>query len=375
LAHRILLTGVTGALGRALLPELLDRGFEVVCLIRPKVGMAPKARLRALTVDSRAIAVQGDITLPLCGLHPDKLPKIDKLVHAAADTSLDQASLESVAAANRAGTRHALDLALALGRPEFHYVGTAYIAGDAPVLAEQDGATPLVVGTARNPYEASKVDAERMVRSYPGTFTVLRPSIVVGRSDDGSAPQLTGIYSFFRSVSRIREAFRRGNYKDERGVRISRGYKLQIPISIRSSDDVALNLIQLDWLSRTEAALIALPARGRTYNLTHPQSMRLNELVHHTINALDLAHVSIVDDTGGFTLSPIKLAIRRLVQREMEHLRPYLLHSPAFVSRNLYEDLGPGWPEPPAITRDFIRMTMHASEKGWHAHSVASAAE
>jgi len=365
MSTRVLLTGVTGALGSALLPELLGRGFEVYCLIRPQKNEGAAARLRRLTANRCAIPLAGDITDPLCGVDPAKLPKIDKLVHAAADTSLSQGNEQRAVESNLVGTRNALALAAALGNPEFYYIGTAYIAGDAPVLTEHDAGGPLTVGKSRNPYEASKVQAETMVRQYRGQYSVLRPSIVVGRSDDGAAPGLDGIYGFFRSITRLREMIRRGNYTDEKGLRIGRGYNLQIPIGIKDQDDIALNLVQLDWISETEAALIALPAQGRTYNLTHPNSMRLKALVRTTIDALDLAHVSIVEDKGGWTLSPIKIAIRRMVNRELEHLRPYLLHSPLFESRNLYSDLGPDWPMPPPITTEFIRMTMSAADNEW----------
>ena len=369
----VLLTGATGALGQALLPELLERGYEVHCLIRPQRGKPAAARLRDLTTHPRAIALDGDITEPLGGVDPSKLPAISKLIHAAADTSLNQGNEARVIDSNLIGTTHALDLAEALGRPDFYYFGTAYIAGDAPVLAEQDVGEPLVVGNARNPYEASKVKAENMSRAYAGNFSVLRPSIVVGRSDNGSAPGLEGIYSFFRNIAKLKATVHGGNYLDEVGVKIGKSYKMQIPIGIKDQDNVDLNLIQLDWISRTEAALIGLPARGRTYNLTHPTSMTLKDIIYTTIEAMDLSNITIVDDTGGFTLSPVKLAIRRVIKRELEHLRPYLLHSPQFESRALYEDLGPGWPEPPAITTDFIRMTMKAAEKSWNEPALAAA--
>ena len=66
-------------------------------------------------------------------------------------------------------------------------------------------------------------------------------------------------------------------------------------------------------------------------------------------------------------VAPVTLRkhVMALIKREMEHLRPYLIHSPDFASRNLYEDLGPGWPRPPAITPKFIRMTMEAADRSW----------
>ena len=371
---RVLLTGVTGALGCALLPELLGKGFEVHCLIRPQPDRTPAQRLAQITSHPGAFALAGDITMPLCGVDPASLPVIGKLVHAAADTSLNHGSEDRIVEANLEGTRNTLALAGALGHPDFYYVGTAYIAGDAAVLEEQEPGMPLNVGAGRNPYERSKVAAETAVRGYTGQFSVLRPSIVVGRSDDGTAPGLDGWYGFFRSITRLRESISRGNYKDEAGIKIMRGYKLQLPIGIKPTDNVPLNLIQLDWISVTEAALIARPARGRTYNLTHPHSMRLKEIIMATLDAMNMNNVSFIEDTGGWTLSPVKLALRRMVNRELDHLRPYLMHGPQFISRNLYADLGPNWPEPPRITADFIRMTMAAAEQGWRDEAAAKVA-
>jgi hypothetical protein len=117
------------------------------------------------------------------------------------------------------------------------------------------------------------------------------------------------------------------------------------------------NMIQLDWLSQTAAALIALPAGGRTYNLTHPNPVNFRDLIHASFEALGLSNVTLVEDKDGWTPSPVKLAVRRLVHRELDHLRPYLLHATRFESRNLYPDLGLDWPQSP-ITPAFIRMTM-----------------
>jgi nucleoside-diphosphate-sugar epimerase len=362
---RILLTGATGAVGGALLSELLERENEVFCLIRPLKHLSVEARLRRVTSHPRALAVAGDITRPLCGIDPSHLPHVDKLVHAAADTRLNHASKTCVLEANLVGTRHVLQLANAIGSPEFIYIGTAYMSGDAPILAKQGLGDQLTVGASRNPYVTSKVEAEREVRSYRGCFSVMRPSIVVGRSDNGSATLLENWYGFFRSMWRLREFMRHGNFADEHGQRIGRGYKLQVPVAIPEADRIELNLIQIDWLSRATAALLALPASGRTYNPTHPHPIRLLDLMRLSLDALDLGHVELIKDEGRWTLSPIKLAVQRLIQRELDHLGPYLRHAPHFESRNLYTDLGPGWPEPPSITSEFIRMTMQAAERSW----------
>jgi hypothetical protein len=157
----------------------------------------------------------------------------------------------------------------------------------------------------------------------------LRPSIVVGGSDDGTAPLLENWYGFFKTVWRLREVSRHGNYTDENGIRIARGYRLQPAVSIGELDTIELNMV----LSQTAAALTALPACGRTYNLTHPKPVNFRDLIHASFEALDLPNVTLVEDKGGWTLSPVKLAVRCLVHRELDH--SYLLHATRFESRNL----------------------------------------
>lgn len=76
---------------------------------------------------------------------------------------------------------------------------------------------------------------------------------------------------------------------------------------------------------------------------------------------MNLNNVTIISEKPGWTISPIKLAIQRLVNRELEHLRPYTEHHPVFESTHLYEDLGPNWPKPPEVTPEFMRMTMAAA--------------
>lgn len=361
---RILLTGVTGAVGSALLPELLAQGFEVYCLIRPRGGLSPAERLCRVLDHPRAIAVAGDVTQPLCGVDPASLPSIDKFVHAAADTSLTQNCAPSVLNANLSGTRHALDLAAALGNAEFHYIGTAYIAGDARSLAEHEPGVSLLIGQPRNPYEASKQEAERTVRASRGAISAYRPSIVIGRSDDGSAHMLEGIYDIFKSAWRLHSLVCSGGYTDNNGIRLCWRYPLTISIGIKGLFEQTLNLIQIDWHSRTLARLIALPARGRTYNLVHPDPITVGDLLKFVFEALDINNVELVEK-GKLSLSPMTMALNRAVNREVDRFRPYLASSPQFANSNVYQDLGSDWPRPAAITREFVQMTMRRAREGW----------
>src|SRR5205823_6206999 len=105
------------------------------------------------------------------------------IIHSAASVSFSL-PLDESRAINVEGTRSILDLAeLAQrrgGLRRLSYVSTAYVAGDRRgVFGEDD----LDLGQGfRNPYEQSKFEAEKLVRSRMDWVPtqVFRPSIVVG---------------------------------------------------------------------------------------------------------------------------------------------------------------------------------------------------
>ncbi|MEM8626619.1 MAG: SDR family oxidoreductase [Pseudomonadota bacterium] len=370
-ANRILLTGATGAIGAALLIELLTAGFEVHCLIRGKRGTSPEQRLAELTDHPAAIALSGDISAPLCGLEVTTLPAFSKVVHAAADTSLVQSGSAQIEATNLSGTQHLLDLVAALGHPELHYIGTTYIAGDADRLGEHAWDAPLDIGTARNPYERSKQAAERLVRSADGAINILRPAIVVGDSATGAAGRLEGIYAFFKSAHRLNRQVVGGGYADENGVPLL-GWPetpLRVPLALGDLRGRALNLIQLDWIARTVAALVAQPARGRTYNLAHPAATDLRDVFEWALAALELRDtVELTDAASGvWATSSLRRSIRRIIDQELDKFQPYLAHSPHFATDNVYADLGAAWERPAPIDEAWMARSMQVAAVAWEA--------
>lgn len=362
MSKRVLLTGATGAIGSALLPELLARDFAVTCLVRPKLGVRPEERLGALSAHPDVRAVAGDIGLPGCGLGSGERGAFDAVIHAAADTRLEQRGASDRHEVNHQGTVNTIALATSLGVSEFHYVGTAYVAGTAGLLTEQGAGEPVTTGLPRNPYEASKLAAEQYVRDWPGNVSIYRPSIVVGRSDDGRTHGLHGIYAVFKTAWRLHAALCSGSYRDGLGRRLTR----QSPIHIAAglAPDQSLNLVPIDWIAKTLAALISLPATGRCYNLVHDADTQLAALMQAAFEALEMHNV-IVSDRGGMTLSPAVAAANRAVRAELERFRPYLSGGVRFDAANAYEDLAPHWPKPAPVDADFIRRTIAAARTDW----------
>ena len=210
---RVLLTGVTGFLGRELLYQLLtETRANVTCLVRAADEREAGSRLAGTLVDlfgpdgpdavaDRVRAVRGDVTRPALGLskrtRADLVRTTTHVIHGAASVRFD---LEIGAARriNGGGTVAVLEFARDAHRrgrlSRLAYVSTAFVGGRHPEpFAEDD----LDVGQRfRNTYEQSKFEAEQVVhaamRDLP--ITVVRPSIVIGDSRSGATSAFNVIY-------------------------------------------------------------------------------------------------------------------------------------------------------------------------------------
>ncbi len=208
---QILLTGGTGALGSSIL-KLLAPHHTVWCLARSKGGVSAHERIyratRPTSSGPNLNVIDGDITLPNCGISDDTLENlkrfIDIVVHCAA--SIDFANEQEALTTNVVGLANILNVAHRLEVRDFRHVSTAYVAGDSLRFSETD----LDVGQKlRNPYEQSKWTGEQMVHAWHGgSFSIYRPSILIGR-EDGTSPTFDGYYGFFRPIHSVAQALRR----------------------------------------------------------------------------------------------------------------------------------------------------------------------
>ena len=172
--RRVLVTGATGLLGRALVTSLLASGVPVRVLTR---GTRPLPADWGDRVEVRA----GDLTraetlaaaLDGCGA----------VQHLAGELR-DEARVEAV---NTAGTRHLLEAAGRAGIEHVVHMSSVGVMGiEAPGVADEDSD-----GAPRSPYERSKKAAEEVVAEWTARtgvpVTVLRPTIVFG-AREGSGP-------------------------------------------------------------------------------------------------------------------------------------------------------------------------------------------
>lgn len=123
---------------------------------------------------------------------PDRLRRPwDVIIHTAASTRWTMTRAEAVAS-----NVDPLRAVLALGgrNTRFVHVSTAYVdrAADGGIADGFDG--------YRNGYEWSKAVCERVVADHPGPTAIVRPPLVLGRSDDGSIARFTGPYTLLRAL-------------------------------------------------------------------------------------------------------------------------------------------------------------------------------
>lgn len=218
-AHRaptgssVLLTGVTGFLGREILCQLLtDTDAHISCLVRARNAADARSRLTATlnelfgadgahALQPRVTAVRGDVTSPRLGMTPRRrdslMRRTTHIIHGAASVRFDL-SLADARHINGGGTVAMLDFAEeAFQRGPLRrivYVSTAFVSGRHKEPFAED---ELDVGQRfRNSYEQSKFEAELVVhaRQEHVPTTVVRPSIVIGDSRWGATSTFNVIY-------------------------------------------------------------------------------------------------------------------------------------------------------------------------------------
>ena len=277
----LLMTGLPGFLGSALLPRLLERrpGADALCLVQPQHEALAKARLADLEevhphLRHRVRLVRGDIRLPglRAGAHrpgasAGELKRVTEVWHLAAvyDLAVGEFAARAV---NVDGTRHVLEACARLPRLErLHHVSTCYVSGRYAGEFTEDA---LDEGQEfRNHYEETKFEAELLVRKAMADglpATIYRPGVVVGDATTGATQKYDGPY-FLASFLR-------------------RQPTVAVVPRVADPDQVRFCLVPRDFVIDAMDRLSVLDeSLGRTYALTDPAPPTMRELVdtfaHH----------------------------------------------------------------------------------------------
>jgi len=305
-------TGGTGFIGRRLVARLAERDVVYVLVRSGSLGRFESLRAAARLDPARVVAVAGDLGSAALGVAPAELlalkGRISHVYHLAALYDITAAGPEA-AAANVAGTEHALDFAARVGCACFHHVSSIAAAGlyrGTFTEAMFDEATGL-----EHPYFRTKHDGEARVRAetrFP--WRVYRPGMVVGDSTTGVIDKIDGPYFFFKLLQKLRS-----------------GWPNWLPLV--GLEGGWVNLVPVDFVVRAIEHLSQLPGHdGGCFHLTDPRPRRIGEVLNVFAKAAHAPQATIRIDPKLIEHVPAELGaavtgfepVRRVVEELLDGL-------------------------------------------------------
>jgi nucleoside-diphosphate-sugar epimerase len=308
----LFVTGVSGLLGGQLMARLLEKGRQLAVLVRPSPRATGRERIEAILSREeeaagrrlpRPVVFEGELTRPSCGLADADIAWVrtacDAILHNAASLEfIGKDRNEEPWRTNVSGTRNLLGLAERAGIRDFHHVSTAYVCGFAPGPVPEGPATGS--HGFRNDYEASKFEAEQLVRSaaFLDRPTFFRPAVIVGDSRTGA----TSTYHGMMAMLQLMTVIVRSLPADETGFR-----KVDLRLSMTGEEQ--RNFIPVDWVAEAMVRLLEMPkTRGRTIHLAPDKPITIRQLIDSTSSYLNSGGVEFCGPRKPSDLNEIEAA-------------------------------------------------------------------
>ena len=340
-AGAILITGVTGFIGRHVARRLYQTGYYVVALARDRGGISARHRVaKALQIsdsNDRLEVIHSDLSQPGAGLCKTDVARLRRtvqtVIHCAGDTSFFPQSISASRAASIDGPL-ALLAALGAGRLErWCQISTAFVCGRrCGTVFEHEGYRRQGF---HNPYEEIKLDAELALRQSCGRvgidLRILRPSVVVGpeSSTKGGNPSNL-LFQFIRLAATL-------------AVR-SRG--AESVVRIQGKPAAPFNIVPIDYVSAAIETLMEQPAAADgIFHLvvSHPPSQI--ETLQMIASRFGIKGLRLIDNRCEPLMNPSVAELR--LGRMLAPYRDYLDQNVSFddsAARSLLEPVGVSCP-------------------------------
>ncbi len=318
---RALVTGAAGLIGSELCGRLAERGHGVIALVhRTRRLVRNDGRVLQPTPWSRTspgpgviLAFAGDVRRPDFGLAPETaaalVSGIDVVIHCAAATGF-QLAPELHRSVNVDGAAHALAFVRRAAGPipGLVHVSTAYVSGGRSGLISEDEFDPEP--DFANGYEATKAEAEALVRASGLRAAIARPSIVVGTSETGEIGRFEHIYALLKLIGSGRIAV------------------------LPATPGATLDLVPIDHVVEGLVDIVERfdGATGRTFHLVSGDPTPVAALV-----ALDYPgfHVPTLVAPDSFDPSSLDPLAAMIYENVTSLYAAYLRRDPRFASDNL----------------------------------------
>ena len=339
---KILMTGITGLVGSAFATELLkrDKNVEIIALTRGQGNRDALSRVKDTIREqcefdgtpefekeamSKISVIKRNIASLIPSAKIDSLEGVDVVFHCAADVNLGKDPYSKTYINNFQGTKNLLKTAKKLNAKAFHQVSTAYVAGNNPGVAYEDG--PRENPVFNNSYEKSKYNAEKLVRESGIPYTIYRPSIIVGNLRDGKIRRPLAFY-------RILEFFAKMKKQQCAKMGILPHEPIHLTMHLQARHSKQIYFVPIDYVQKTITDLFLLPPTNKTYHVTGRNPGASDDIVKIGKILLKIDGLDIVEKASQLSIK------EKLVHKFLGDLMPYFSTEITFDTKNVADALG-----------------------------------
>ena len=380
---RFLITGATGFLGSHLFIALCEKGYHVTLLCRPTGNTSAHERVsailewfgRALSSYPTLSIVEGYIDLPRFGLPEATYNRLstetDEVIHCASSTDFSARNRKAIEAVNICIFDNLLDFVTTSRCVFFHYISTAYAAGDIAGICPEELSHNH---TFFNVYEETKNLAEHMAtrkcETYGVRLSIYRPSIVYGDSKTGRSRKFNALYFPVKTILFLRDIMvndireRGGHRASLMDVEVGSDGRVHMPIRMMTRNRGTINLIPVDYFTAATVAIIEEDMNGNIHHIVNDASITLDDLVGYTCRFAEVNGIEAVNEQE-YACSR-KNALEELFESYIKMYSPYMADLRIFSMENTQPILNKRRIECPPLTCEvFERCMRYAVTVQW----------